>query len=432
MILSVGDVDQRRPAVIPESGGTYYDRQEVRNPADREQAIFHALPGLIRHALDNAPFFATHLAGVEADAVVDRRTLAALPVLRKSELVVRQHKVLPFGGLTATPLGRLARVFASPGPTYDPEGSRLDYWRFARALFAAGFRPGDLVHNSFSYHLTPAGSMAEGGARALGCPVVPGGTGQTALQARIIAELHPAAYTGMPSFLMILLEKARKLGLDTGSLRRALVSGEALPDELRERLVQEFKIAVHECYATSDLGLIAYETEAHEGLVVDEAVIVEIVRPGTGDPVADGEVGEVVVTAFNPDYPLIRFATGDLSAVLPGESPCGRTNLRIRGWLGRADQATKVRGMLVHPHQIEAVVRRHEVVHRARLTVASTRGQDAMTLACEVAGDPLGLAEALADTVLTVTGLPAVVDLVAPGSLPNDGKVIDDRRAPRT
>jgi phenylacetate-CoA ligase len=432
MILSVDVVDQWRRAVIPESGGTYYDRQEVRNPADREQAIFHALPGLIRHALDNAPFFGTHLAGVDADAIVDRRALAALPLLRKSDLVVRQQKALPFGGLTATPLGRLARIFASPGPTYDPEGSRLDYWRFARALFAAGFRPGDLVHNSFSYHLTPAGSMAEGGARALGCPVVPGGTGQIALQARIIAELRPVAYTGSPSLLILLLEEARKLGLDTGSLEKALVSGEALPTALRERLAGEFGIAAYECYATSDVGLVAYETGAHAGLVVDEAVIVEIVHPDTGDPLPEGEVGEVVVTTFNPDYPLIRFATGDLSAALPGESPCGRTNLRIKGWLGRADQSTKVRGTFVHPHQIEDVVRRHDVVNRARLTVASIRGQDVMTLACEVEGHSLGLAEALADTVRAVTGLAAAIDLVAAGSLPNDGKVIDDRRAPRT
>ncbi len=419
--------------MMPERGATYYDRQEVRPPADRERSVLHALPGLIRHALDNAPHPAGRLAGVDPDAVTSREALARLPVLRKSDLPGLQREQPPFGGLNATPVRRLARIFASPGPIYDPEGVRGDYWRFARAMYAAGFRPGEVVHNTFSYHLTPAGMMADGGARALGCPVVPGGTGQAELQLQAIADIRPAAYVGTPSFLLILLEKGRELGLDTASLKRALVSGEAFPSATRDRLEGEFGIDAYQCYATADLGLIAYESAAREGLIADESLILEIVRPGTGDPVPDGEVGEVVVTAFNPDYPLIRFATGDLSAVLPGESPCGRTNLRIKGWMGRADQTTKVRGMFVHPGQVQDAVRRHApTVGRARLVVVDgSAGRDEMRLLCEVESGKSrdGLAEALADTVRGLTGLRAEVELVASGSLPNDGKVIDDQRA---
>ncbi len=413
---------------MPESGGVFFDRQEVRKPAEREQAIFHALPGLIRHALDNAPAFAAHLGDIDPDSVVDRAALARLPVLRKAELHARQQASLPFGGLNATPPGRLVRIFASPGPIYDPEGPRIDYWRFARALFAAGFRSGDLIHNTFSYHLTPAGSMIEGGARALGCPVIPGGTGQTELQVRVIHDLRPTGYTGTPSFLVTLLEKARELGFSTASLKKALVSGEAFPAALRERLEREFGIAAYQCYATADVGLIAYETSAREGLMVDEAVIVEIVEPGTGRPVPEGEPGEVVVTVFNPDYPLIRFATGDISAVLPGESPCGRTNMRLKGWLGRADQATKIRGQFVHPHQLVDALRRFDGVSRFRLVVEREGERDRMLLRCEVPRAPSGLEPALAEAVRAATGLRAEIELVAPGTLPTDGKLIEDRR----
>jgi phenylacetate-CoA ligase len=413
---------------MPETGGTYYDRQEVRSPADREASMFHALPGLLRHALDNAPHFAAHLAGVEPDAIASRAELARLPVLRKSELIELQSRHRPFGRLTATPLARLARIFASPGPIYDPEGARTDYWRFARAMYAAGFRTGDIVHNSFSYHLTPAGSMAESGARALGLPVIPGGTGQTELQLRALVDIGATAYAGTPSFLLTLLEKGRELGLATGSLKKALVSGEAYPPATRARLAGEFAIRAAQCYATADIGLIAYESLGGEGLIVDEAVIVEVVRPGTGEPLPDGEVGEVLVTVFNPDYPLIRFATGDLSAVLPGHSPCGRTNQRIAGWLGRADQATKVRGMFVQPRQVGDVLRRHDLIAKARLVVTQSGGQDEMRLICEVAGQPAGLEGKLVETVRSLTGLRATIELVAPGSLPNDGRVIDDQR----
>jgi phenylacetate-CoA ligase len=416
--------------MMPERGATYYDRQEVRDPVEREAAMLHALPGLVRHALDNAPWFAEQLAGVEPDGITSRAALARLPVIRKAELVELQRRQLPFGGLTATPIGRLAHLYASPGPIYDPEGARPDYWRFARALYAAGFRQGEVVHNSFSYHLTPAGMMVESGARALGCPVVPGGTGQTELQLRAVADLRPAAYAGTPSFLLALVERGRELGLDTGSIRKALVSGEAFPAATRDRLREEFGIDAYQCYATADLGLVAYETPAREGLVLDESIIVEIVRPGTGDPVPPGEVGEVVVTAFNPDYPLIRFATGDLSALMAGESPCGRTNARIKGWMGRADQATKVRGMFVHPRQVQDAVRGHEAARRARLVVTTGEaGRDEMRLVCEVVdARPDGLAAALAERVRALTGLRAEVELVPPGSLPNDGKVVDDRR----
>ena len=416
--------------MMPETSATYYDRQEVRNAADRERAIFHALPGLIRHAIDNSPHYAASLRGVDADAVTDRSALARLPVLRKSQLIGLQQAQLPFGGLTATPASRLARIFASPGPIYDPEGARLDYWRFARAMFAAGFRPGEVVHNAFSYHLTPGGAMAEGGARALGCPVIPAGTGQTELQLRVINDLRPQAYVGTPSFLLSLLEKGRELGLDTSSLCRAVVSGEALGPALQQRFREEFGIDAYQLYGTADAGLIAYETTARAGLVIDEAVILEIVAPGTGDPVAEGDVGEVVITVFNPDYPLLRFATGDLSAVLPGESPCGRTNMRIRGWLGRADQTTKIRGMFVHPQQIHDVLARHPEIARARLEVRSDGARDAMTLRCEASVDGAAdLTDRVAESVRALTGLRAEIELVAMGSLPADGKVIDDRRA---
>lgn len=413
---------------MPETGASYYDRQEVRDPAEREAALFNGLPGLIRHALDNAPCFAERLAGIDPDAITSRAALATLPVLRKAELGELQRHRRPFGGLTATQVPRLARLFASPGPVYDPEGARSDYWRFARAMYAAGFRRGDILHNAFSYHLTPAGAMAESGARALGVPVIPGGTGQTELQLRTIADLRPTAYAGTPSFLLILLERARELGLDASSLAKALVSAEAFPPAVRDRFRSEFGIDAYQCYATADLGLIAYESLGREGLVIDEAVIVEIVRPGSGDPVPEGEVGEVVVTAFNPDYPLIRFATGDLSATLVGESSCGRTNLRIKGWLGRADQTTKVRGMFVHPQQVHEAVRRHAAVRRARLVVHAVEGRDEMRLLCEAAGGPAGLGGSLAEAVRAVTGLRAEVEIVPPGTLPDDGKVIDDQR----
>jgi phenylacetate-CoA ligase len=405
----------------------FYGPEETRSPEDREAALFAALRHTVAHAKAHAPAFARSLDGVDPAVLTDRAALAKLPLVRKSDLIEAQKAAPPFAGLVATPPGRLRRIFASPGPIYDVEGAGADWWRFARALFAAGFRAGDLVHNCFSYHFTPAGMMVETGAAALGCPVFPGGVGNTEQQARAIADLRPAGYAGTPSFLKIILEKARDLGLDCSSLTRALVSGEALPPSLRADFAAQ-GVAVRQCYATADLGLIAYESPAQEGLILDEQVIVEIVRPGTGDPVGEGEVGEVIVTSFNRDYPLIRFATGDLSAVLPGASPCGRTAPRIRGWMGRADQTTKIKGMFVHPAQVAEVLRRFPAALKGRLVVEKQGDADVMCLQVETAETSAGFAEALKQALTAVCKLSGSIALSAPGSLPNDGKVIEDRR----
>jgi phenylacetate-CoA ligase len=416
----------------------HFDTLETRDPASREATLLAALPGQIARAQRSAAM-ADALAGVAAGAVTTRAALAMLPVTRKHELLERQkaqRAADPFGGYATigwtglrTPSGA-RRVFQSPGPIYEPEGHASDYWRVGRALFAAGFRAGDLIHNSFSYHLTPAGSMMETGALALGCTVFAGGVGNTELQLQAMADLRPHAYCGTPSFLRILLEKAAETGVAVPSLTKALVSGEAFPPSLRDWL-GERGIAGYQCYATADVGLIAYETNAREGLVVDEGVLVEIVRPGTGDPVPEGEVGEVVVTALQADYPLVRFGTGDLSAVLSGPCPSGRTNLRIKGWLGRADQTAKVRGMFVHPSQVAEVTRRHPEVLRARLIVSGEMANDRMVLQVEVPGQPEGLGERIAASVRDVTKLRADVVLCSVGSLPNDGKVIEDARSYR-
>jgi len=408
--------------------GEHFDSLETRPPEARERDLFARLPALLGHAKARARGFAAILASVEPTAVTSRAALAHLPVTRKSSLIELQRATPPFAGLTATAPSALKRVFASPGPIYDPEGHGVDWWRFARALFAAGFRKGDLLHNGFAYHFTPAGAMVESGAEALGCAVFPGGVGQTEAQARAIAALRPAGYCGTPSFLKLIHEKGRELGLDLGSLTKALVSGEALPAALRVELAG-FGTAVLQCYASADLGLIAYESAAREGMILDEQVILEIVRPGTGDPLPEGEVGEVVVTSFNQDYPLIRFATGDLSAILPGASPCGRTNQRIKGWLGRADQTTKVRGMFVHPSQIADIVRRHPEITKARLVVDCAADHDTMTLLCALAAPrDGGLAASIAESVQAVCKLRGEVAIVAAADLPNDGKVIEDRR----
>jgi len=412
----------------------FLDELETRDPEERERRQFAALAEQVAHAMRAAPAFAELLAGVDPAAVTDRAALARLPVIRKSELMERQkggpgaHR--PFGGLTAVETGRLARIFASPGPIYDPDGRRGDWWRMARALWAAGFRRGDVVHNCFSYHFTPAGMMLETGAQEIGCAVVPAGVGNTEQQVRAIVDIRPAGYVGTPSFLRIILEKGREMGADLSSMRRALVSGEALPPALRAE-IGAAGIAVRQCYATADLGLVAYESVPDAGLVLDEWVIVEILRPGTGDPVGPGEVGEVVVTTLNPDYPLIRFATGDLSMLLPGASPCGRTAPRLKGWMGRADQTTKVRGMFVHPSQVAEVARRHAAIGRCRLVVSGEGGSDRMELRAEVAPAARGegLAEAIAQSIQAVTRLRGEVVLVDPGALPNDGKVIEDARA---
>jgi len=407
----------------------HFDTLETRDPEARERAVFARLPLQVAHAKAKAPVFAKLLQGIDADAVTTREALAKLPVTRKAELARLQSEARPFGGFAASGWGELARAFASPGGIYEPEGRRADWWRLARALHAAGFRRGDLVHNCFAYHLTPAGFMLESGAQALGCTVFPGGTGQTELQAQAIADLRPDGYVGTPSFLRIIVDKADELRLDVSSLRKALVSGEAFLPPHREAL-RARGIEALQTYASADLGNIAYESRAREGLIVDEGVLVEIVRPGTSDPVPHGEVGEVVVTTLaNADYPLIRFGTGDLSAVLPGVSPCGRTNLRIKGWMGRADQTTKVKGMFVHPAQVAAIVARHADVAKARLVVDNPDGNDRMTLHVEPRPHGAALvAESIVATIRDVTKLRGEVVVRKPGELANDGKVIDDVR----
>ncbi len=419
----------------------HYDALETRDPAQREAALLAALPQQVARAQQAAPAFAEILRGVDAAAVNDRAALAKLPVTRKHELLGRQQAARaqapgrdPFGGFAAIGWRGLLRgsgarrVYQSPGPIYEPEGHAPDYWRSARAFAAAGFEAGDLVHNCFSYHLTPGAWIMEAGAQALGCTVFPGGVGNTEQQLAAIADLQPVAYAGTPSFLKILLEKAQEAGQKL-PFTKAMVSGEAFPPSLRDWFAER-GITGYQCYATADVGLIAYETAAREGLVLDEGVILEIVRPGTGDPVAEGEVGEVVVTVLNPDYPLIRFGTGDLSAILPSACPTGRTNTRIRGWLGRADQTTKVRGMFVHPGQVAEIIKRFPEVVRARLVVTGEMANDTMTLKVETAcSGPGELAVRLAETIRDVTKLRGEVELALPGTLPNDGKVIEDARS---
>lgn len=411
----------------------HYDSLETRSTAEREASLFSALPAQVAHAQKNSRAFADILRGIDAAGVTSREALAKLPVTRKSELFERQKAQRAsdvFGGFSAVTWGAgMARVFSSPGPIYEPEGAGKDYWRMARAIYAAGFRSGELIHNSFSYHMTPAGSIMETGAHALGCTVFAGGIGQTEQQLQAIAELQPAGYVGTPSFLKILVEKAAETGLSISSITKAMVSGEAFPPSLRDWL-GERGIAGYQCYATADLGLIAYETSARQGLVVDEGVIVEIVRPGTGDPVPEGEVGELVVTSLNPVYPLIRFGTGDLSAVLSGSCPTGRSNMRIKGWMGRADQTTKIRGMFVHPSQVADIVKRFPDIQRARLVVSGEMANDQMTLKVESACTaPEGLQERVGNAIREVTKLRGDVEVLLPGSLPNDGKVIEDARS---
>ncbi len=406
----------------------YYDDLETRDPEQRERALIAALPGQIRHAKANTIYFARLLSDIDADTIRDRKALAGLPVTRKSDLIALQKESPPFAGMTALATGHLGRVFSSPGPIYDPQGAKGDFWRFGRALFAAGFRRGDLVHNTFSYHFTPAGFMMDLAAQAVGCAVFPAGVGQTEMQVAAIADLEPNGYTGTPSFLKILLEKADEFKIDIGSLKKASVSGEALLPPVRE-LLKDRGIEVRQSYGSADLGLIAYETEPMGGLVVDEGVIVEILRPGTGDPVAQGEVGEVVVTTLCSEYPLIRFATGDLSAIAAGRSACGRTNMRIKGWMGRADQTTKVKGMFVHPSQIDRVVKRHPDILKARLSVEhDAERNDRMRLRCEVRIRSDALSQAIADSVRDVCKLRSEIEFADIGSLPNDGKIIEDLR----
>jgi len=404
----------------------FYDTLETRDPAEREAELFSHLPDVLRKALA-APAYVERLKGVDPARITSRSALATLPVLRKSELPALHKAAPPFGGFVANPPGAYGRLFTSPGPIFEPEGAHADPWRGARALYAAGFRKGDVVLNTFSYHLTPGGFIFDTSARALGCAVIPAGPGNTEAQFELIEAYSPVGYCGTPDFLKILLDAAKDTGRNVSSIGRAVVSGAAFPKSLQEE-IKARGIDAYQSFGTADLGLIAFETSGREGMVVNEDLILEIVRPGTGDPVADGEVGEVVVTTLDPDHPWIRLAIGDLTAALPGASPCGRTNMRIKGWMGRADQTTKVKGMFVRPEQIAEIARRHPELARLRLVVARENEQDTMTLRCESASSSEALRAAIAATLRTVTKLGGDVELRAPGSLPNDGKVIADER----
>ena len=406
----------------------YYDNLERRNPQERETALFSALPNHIKFVKNNAPGWANLLSEIDPVAIISRETLATLPIIRKSELTARQTKNPPFGGLSHAEYGELSWVFCSPGPIFEPGKKGGDFWRMGRALHAAGFRKGDLVHNTFAYHITPAGHMMEDGAHACGCTVIPAGIGNTEQQVEVISKVRPTKYVGTPSFLRILLEKARSMDLDVSSITHGAVGGEALPPSLR-KYFQQKDIQVLQSYGTADIGLIAYESSAIDGMIVDEDIILEIVRPGTGTPVPEGEVGEIVVTSLNPEYPLIRFATGDLSTLLPGLSPCGRTNSRIKGWMGRADQTTKVKGMFIHPKQIAQVVERHVEISRARLVVDNQDHIDLMTLHCEVSQPSDGLKSEIAKSLQAICKIKGEVILEQLESLQNDGKVIDDVRS---
>lgn len=402
---------------------SHYDDLEIREPARRDEDMAVALAAAISRAR-TAPALARLLREVDPARVTDRASLARLPVIRKADLSEAQRKAPPFGGYATRLAAEFDHVFQSPGPIYEPGRRDGDWWRLGRFLHAAGVGTGDIVHNCFGYHLTPAGMMFESGARAVDAAVLPAGTGQTDLQVRAAADIGTTCYAGTPDFLKVILDRADEMG-ETLALRRAVVGGGALFPSLR-RAYEDRGIVTRQCYATADLGNVAYESEALEGMIVDEGVIVEIVRPGTGDPVPEGEVGEVLVTTLNPDYPLIRFATGDLSAVLPGTSPCGRTNMRIKGWMGRADQTTKIKGMFVRPEQVAALVARHPEIARARV-VADRQGEmDVMTVLVE---SPAESGDGYADSVADTLKLRGRVQIVAPGSLPNDGKVIEDRRS---
>lgn len=408
----------------------FFDELETRSDDLRSREQFERLRKQVHHLKAHVPAYSDRLKDIDPESVIDRDTLGLLPVTRKSELAQAQSENPPLGGFSDLTGRSMLRIFASPGAIFEPQANVEDFWRTARALFAAGCRSGDLVYNTFSYHFTPAGFMLEGGAHKIGCTVFPAGVGQSELQVQAIAHLKPSFYVGTPSFLSILSDMAEKLSLDISSLKYGLVSGEALPATLRDALSSK-GVNVLQAYATADVGLIAYESSARDGLIIDEDVIVEIVRPGTGDPVSSGEVGEVLVTPLSAGYPLIRFATGDLSAFLDGASACGRTGPRIKGWMGRADQTTKVRGMFVHPEQVATVISRHSEIIRARLVVTRIENSDAMTLKCEISStgvDKAGLVSSITDSVRAICKLRTEIAFEDEGALPNDGKVIDDQR----
>ncbi|WP_306223603.1 phenylacetate--CoA ligase family protein [Bosea beijingensis] len=405
---------------------THHDGLETRPPEAREADLFARLPAVLAAAL-KAPAYAERLAGIDPAAITDRKALAGLPILRKAELPALQKASLPFGGFVTEKPGSFGRLFTSPGPIFEPEGTATDSWGAARGLYAAGFRPGDIVLNTLSYHLTPGGFIMDSAARALGCAVIPAGPGNTEQQMEVISAYRPSAYAGTPDFLKILIEAADARGVDISSIRRAVVSGAAFPPSL-QAWVKERGIDAYQLYATADVGVIAYETSAREGMVLNENLIVEIVRPGTGDPVPEGEVGEVVITNLDPHHPQIRLAVGDLTAILPGVSACGRSNTRIKGWMGRADQTAKIKGMFVRPEQVAEIAKRHAEIAKLRLVVGRANETDTMTLKAEIYAEPAGLIDAVSSTLQQVTKLKGAVEILPLGALPNDGKVIADER----
>ena len=410
------------------SADEFYDDLEVRDPQRRETDLMAALSAQIAHAKAKSSHYAVAFADLDPAGINSRAALAAMPTTRKSDLAALQKKNPPLGGINTVPLSELSHIFASPGGLYEPDADRKDYWRYARALWAAGVRPGNIVHNTFSYHLTPAGMLVENGCRAIGCPVVPGGVGNTEIQIQLMADLKPNFFIGTPSFLRILVTKAKEIGHDLSNLKNGLVGAEALPPSLRQEL-SDLGVSVLQGYGTADLGSVAYESKAVDGMIIDEGVIVEIVEPQGTKPVAEGEVGEVVVTTLNPTYPLVRFATGDLSAVLPGISPCGRTNMRIRGWMGRADQSTKFKGMFVHPSAIMQIAARHPEITKARMVISSENNNDAMTLKFAAPGADRSLVTAVEASIQTVLKLRGGAELVEAEGLPDDGLAIEDMRS---
>ncbi len=407
--------------------GNHYDELETRDPEQRERDQLRQLSEQIAHAKAKSSFYADAFADLDPADIDSRAALSKLPTTRKSDLAEYQKKNRPLGGLNAVPIHQLKHIFSSPGGIYEPDGYDKDYWRFGRALWAAGLRAGDIVHNTYSYHLTPAAMLVESGAHAIGCPVFPGGVGNTEAQLQAIADVRPNFYAGTPSFLRILLQKGKEMGADTSSITRGMVGGEALPPSLREEIA-DLGVDVLQGYGTADLGSVAYESEAREGMIFDEGVFVEVVEPLGTQPVAEGEVGEIVVTTFNKAYPLVRFATGDLTQVLSGVSPCGRTNARMAGWMGRADQSTKVKGMFVHASQVMAIAGRHPEIKKARIVVTSVDNTDVLTMRIAVEGASDGLTDAVAESIQAVTKLRGQAEIVDAGDLPDDGKVIEDAR----
>ncbi|ETD67875.1 AMP-dependent synthetase [Pelistega indica] len=421
----------------------YYDSQETQSVEERELHLFSNLRDNLRQLRDKVPALQRQINDIDISTLTSREDLAQIPVVRKYELLNAQTQARQkmtdakpgdeiervFGGFSAVGWGQASRVFASPGPLFEPEVARTDYWRMARAMYAAGFRQHMLVHNCFSYHFTPAGSMFETAALAVGATVFPAGVGQTEMQVSVIQDLKPNAYAGTPSFLRIIIEKAEEIGADVSSIKHALFSAEAFPPSLQQWF-KEKGVDGYQAYGTADLGLIAYETQAHDGLVIAEDIILEIVKPGTNDPVPDGEVGEVVVTTLNPDYPLLRFGTGDLSVMMAGQSPCGRTNRRIKGWMGRADQSVKVRGAMVHPDLVDKVVKRHMEIKRARLVVTGAMGKDELALFVETMGQPSEqLTQAIQESIKEFIKLRTDVVYKTAGEIKNDGLVIEDARS---